>query len=84
MSVGKVMSENEIREYLDSLKEKYNSHYEDIGIDYHIEVTRYDYGVPVFCIIKRNQIYTKKFVFRFRKGNMASNIDGFGSGGLFS
>ena len=25
MSVGKVMSENEIREYLDSLKEKYNS-----------------------------------------------------------
>lgn len=30
MSVGKTMTESEIREYLDGLKEKYNSHYDNV------------------------------------------------------
>ena len=38
-----------------------------VGIDYHIEVTRLDFGVPVFVLIKRDSIYLKKFVFRFKK-----------------
>lgn len=83
MSVGKPMDENEIREYIDGLKQKYNEHYDNVGIDYHIEVTRYDYGVPVFCIIKRNsKIYMKKFVFRFKKLNQRSGIDGLSNSGV--
>ena len=69
MSVGEVMTENEIRDYLDTLKNRYANN-DNVGIEYHIEVTRIDYGVPVFVIIKRgNGIYMKKFVFRFRKTN---------------
>ena len=69
MSVGEVMTEQEIRDYLDSLKDKYKDN-DKVGIEYHIEVTRIDYGVPVFCIIRRgNGIFMKKFVFRFRKAN---------------
>ena len=61
------MTEKQIREYLDGLKEKYNGMVNNVGIDYHIEVTRLDFGVPVFVLIKRDSIYLKKFVFRFKK-----------------
>lgn len=81
MSVGTEMTEREIREYLDGLKEKY-SHYENLGLEYHIEVTRYDYGVPVICIIKRNDISVKKFVFRFRKKSVSDTLDGISPGGV--
>ena len=83
MSVGKPMVEKEIREYIDNLKQKYNEHYENVGLDYHIEITRYDYGVPVFCIIKRNnKIYMKKFVFRFRKINQKEGIGNLSNAGI--
>lgn len=65
--VGEVMTEKQIREYLDGLKSKYNGMVNNVGIDYHIEVTRLDFGVPVFVLIKRDSIYLKKFVFRFKK-----------------
>ena len=65
--VGEVMTEKQIREYLDGLKLKYNGMVNNVGIDYHIEVTRLDFGVPVFVLIKRDSIYLKKFVFRFKK-----------------
>lgn len=71
MSIGEPMTEKEIREYLNGLKKKYNesSH---VGIEYHIEITRVDYGVPVFCVIQRgNGIFMKKFVYRFRKTNQS-------------
>jgi len=67
MSIGEKMTEQVIREYLDGLKEKYNSIDNNIGIEYHIEITRTDIGVPVFVAIKRDDLYIKKFVFRFRK-----------------
>lgn len=71
MSVGEPMTEQEIRDYLNGLKEKYKSN-DHVGIEYHIEITRVDYGVPVFCVIQRgNGIYMKKFVYRFRKTNQA-------------
>jgi hypothetical protein len=74
MNIGENLSDIEIKEYLDGLKEKYNTIDNDIGIDYHIEVTRFDYGVPVFVIIKRDKIYMKKFVFRFRKSNISGGL----------
>lgn len=74
MNVGENLSDTEIREYLDGLKDKYNLEDNDIGLDYHIEVTRFDYGVPVFVVIKRDRIYMKKFVFRFRKSNISGGL----------
>lgn len=84
MSVGEAMTETEIREYLNGLKDKYTSN-EHVGIEYHIEVTRVDYGVPVFCTIQRgNRIFIKKFVFRFRKANQGDGIDGLSISQIFS
>ena len=81
--VGQQLDEGTIRNYLDKLKEKYNSIDNDIGIDYHIESTRIDFGVPVFVIIKRNQINMKKFVFRFRRDTgIGGSIEGLSSIGI--
>jgi hypothetical protein len=82
MNIGESLSDVEIKEYLDSLKSKYNNEDNDIGLDYHIEVTRFDYGVPVFVVIKRDKIYMKKFVFRFRKSNISAGLQDVTSGGL--
>jgi hypothetical protein len=82
MNIGEALSETEIREYLDSLKAKYNLDDNNVGLDYHIEVTRYDYGVPIFVVIKRDIIYFKKFVFRFRKSSPTMGLDGLQVSGL--
>lgn len=65
--IGDFLTEQDIRDKLDALKKKYNNNAQNVGLDYHIESTRIDYGVVVFCIIKRDDIYAKKFIFRFRK-----------------
>ena len=67
---------------LEKLKTKYNMQVNNIGLDYHIEVTRIDFGVPVFVIIKRDFIYMKKFVFRFKK-NIATGLEGLTTVGTF-
>lgn len=82
MNVGETISEEEIREYLDGMKQKYNMEHHNIGLDYHIEATRFDYGVPVFLVIKRDIIYMKKFVFRFRKASPSVNIAGLSGAGM--
>lgn len=75
MSVGEPMTETEIRDYLDGLKDKYKDN-DKVIIEYDIQVTRIDYGVPVFCVIHRgNSIIAKKFVFRFRKSNQELGLD---------
>lgn len=74
MSVGQPSTEAEIREYLDSLKAKYNGVVQNIGIDYAIEITRIDYFVVVFCVIKRADIHMKQFTFRFRKNNLSQGL----------
>lgn len=76
MEIGNTLSESEIREYLDSLKLKYNDKEDsNVCLDYHIEVTRVDYGVPVFIVIKRgNNIIMKKFCFRFRKKSVSQSL----------
>ena len=81
-AIGTALDEGSIRAYFDGLKEKYNTKDNNIGIDYHIESTRIDYGVPVFVILKRNEIYMKKFVFRFRKTDLASGIQGLSNAGV--
>jgi hypothetical protein len=76
MNIGETLSDSEIRDYLDQLKLKYNTRDNDVGIDYHVEATRFDYGVPVFIVIKRDVIYMKKLVFRFRKPDTSSTVQG--------
>ena len=82
MNVGKVMSETEIRDYLDSLKLKYNSTVDNVGLDYHIEPTRLDFAVPVFVVIKRGDIHMKKFTFRFRKSSQFEVLQGLNVSGF--
>jgi hypothetical protein len=82
MNIGEALSEKDIREYLDSLKLKYNLTDNNVGIDYHIEVTRYDFGVPIFVVIKRDDIHMKKFVFRFRKASATMGLDTVDFGGI--
>jgi hypothetical protein len=54
-----------------------------VGMDYHLETTRFDYSVPVFTVIARGGIiYMKKFVFRFRKPDTASSTQGISLSGL--
>lgn len=82
MNIGQTMSESEIRDYLDTLKLKYNDVDTNVGIDYHIEPTRIDYGVPVFVVIKRNEIFMKKFVFRFKKTKLSDSVSNLSISGL--
>ena len=82
--IGEFISEEDIRKMFDELKEKYNNVNDNIGMDYHIEATRIDYGVCLFVMLKRGDIvFAKKFVFRFRKSQTVgfdfSNIT---SGGI--
>ena len=81
MTVGEKMTEKAIREYLDALKNKYNTVDNNIGIEYHLEITRTDIGVPVFVAIKRDDFYIKKFVFRFRKG-LSSSLGDLSNAGI--
>lgn len=80
--VGEAMSEEQIRVMLNGLKSKYNGIYNNIGIDYHLETTRVDFAVPVFCIIKRDFIYMKKFVFRFKKKDITSGLGDLSNSGV--
>lgn len=82
LSVGEALSEIEIRQYLDSLKEKYNNDNNNIGIDYHIESTRIDFGVSVVAVIKRDEIFMKQFIFRFKKKDISFNLTGLSSSGI--
>ena len=75
MMVGEKLTEESVREYLNDLKEKYNAD-TNIGIEYHIEATRIDYGVPTFVIIRRgDNVSMKKFVFRFKKNSVSTSLD---------
>ena len=69
-------------EYLDALKIKYNNQDNNIAIDYHIEVTRFDYGVAVWVVIKRAEIHMKKFIFRFRKTEATMGLNDVNIGGI--
>ena len=54
----------------------------NIGLDYHLEVTRIDFGCSVFVVIKRDFIYMKKFVFRFKK-DLTTGLEGLTTAGTF-
>lgn len=71
--IGDVMSERDIRKELETMM-KYNEEDNNVGVIYHIESTRVDYGVPVIVMIKRDTLHVKKFVFRFKKEDMSAKV----------
>jgi len=73
--IGEPMTYVEVKRLMEELSDRYNNDNNSVGIVYHIEVTRIDFGVPVHVIIKRDMIYVKKFVFRFRKGSVKKGTD---------
>jgi hypothetical protein len=81
--IGDPMKFADIRKMMDDLSEKYNNDNNNVGVVYHIEPTRVDYGVPVHIIIRRgDKIHVKKFVFRFRKGGIRQGTDSLTQSGL--
>lgn len=82
LNIGEPLGEDDIREYLDNLKIKYNNQDTNTGIEYHIEATRVDLGVSVFVVLKRDIIYMKKFVFRFKKASPSTGVIGLSASGL--
>jgi hypothetical protein len=71
--IGDVMSESQIRKELEKMM-KYNEQNNNVGVIFHIESTRLDYGVPVIVMIKREVLHVKKFVFRFKKEDMSAKV----------
>ena len=72
MQIGSPMTEQEVRALFEELIRKYNTSANDnVGVMYHVEKTRFDYGVPLFVIIKRDEILAKKFVFRFKRKELS-------------
>lgn len=65
--IGEFLTEDQIRDIFDGLKNKYNTNDSLVGLEYHMEATRVDFGIVLFVAIKRNNFYIKKFIFRFRK-----------------
>ena len=63
--VGSPVSLVDINEMVELYKRKHTV--DDIGIEYHVEVTRWDFALIVFVIIKRDFIKAQKFIFRYRK-----------------
>lgn len=75
LSIGLPMTEAEIREYLDGLKLKYNNGgNQNIAIEYDLTITKFDYAVPVFVVIRRGEFLIKKFVFRFKRQNISQGV----------
>lgn len=76
-TIGEFLSEEQILDLFNSFKAKYNDqNYPDIGVEFHVESTRLDYGVCVFIIIKRGDtIFCKKFIFRYRKTTAGIGLD---------
>jgi hypothetical protein len=80
--VGEKVHEKDLRDYLEKLAKKYNDYDNNNGFSYHIESTRFDYSAAVHVVVFRGQIYVKKFVFRFRKANIAAGLENISPTGL--
>jgi hypothetical protein len=81
LNVGVPMGEQSIRDYMDSMMGYYNGRQDNVGVAYHLEITRVDYGLAVFVVIKRDDCYMKKFVYRFRK-NLGEGLAGLSNSGV--
>lgn len=84
--VGDTLRERDINNFVKDIQAKYNNnrgYNKNVGIDYFIESTRYDFVLVLFVIIVRGaNIHSTRFVFRYRKGNITDGVYGQDLSGL--
>lgn len=84
--VGDTLREADILSYVKDIQDKYNngrSYNRNVGVDYFIETTRYDFVLVLFVTIVRGEnIFQTRFVFRYRKDNVNAGVHGVGMSGL--
>lgn len=84
--VGDTLREIDVLNYVKNIQEKYNndrSYNRNVGIDYFIESTRYDFVLILFVtIIRGENIFQTRFVFRYRKSDTNAGVMGMNMSGL--
>lgn len=76
--VGDVLNEREIIKHVENIQDKYNNGRvlnKKIGVDYFLESTRYDFVLVLFItVIRGENVFQTRFVFRFRKGSLTDGV----------
>jgi len=84
--VGDTLREIDILDHVKNIQDKYNngrSYNRNVAIDYFMETTRYDFVLVLFVTIVRGEnIYQTRFVFRYRKDNVNAGVSGMNMSGL--
>lgn len=84
--VGDSLSESDILSFVTDIQDKYNngrSYNRNVSLDYFMETTRYDFVLVLFVtIIRGENIFQTRFVFRYRKTNINSGIRDMDMSGL--
>lgn len=84
--VGDTLRETDILSYVKDIQDKYNngrSYNRNVGIDYFIETTRYDFVLVLFVtIIRGENVFQTRFVFRYRKDNINAGVHDVNMSGL--
>jgi len=84
--VGDTLREIDVMNYVKDIQDKYNndrSFNRNVAIDYFIETTRYDFVLVLFVtIIRGENIFQTRFIFRYRKNNINAGVSGMNMSGL--
>jgi len=72
--VGDSYNYEYLKNIADILSQKYNTLDNRIGIDWHIEKTRYDYSLIIVAVIQRGDISVETFIFRYKRADIAGDI----------
>lgn len=84
--VGDTLREVDVLNYVKDIQDKYNngrSYNRNVSIDYFIETTRYDFVLVLFTtIIRGENIFQTRFVFRYRKSSQTAGVHGMSMSGL--
>jgi hypothetical protein len=84
--VGDTLREIDILNYVKDIQDKYNngrSYNRNVAIDYFMEATRFDFVLVLFVtIIRGENIYQTRFVFRYRKTNINAGVNDMNMSGL--
>ncbi len=84
--VGDTLREIDILKFVKDIQDKYNngrSYNRNVAIDYFIETTRFDFVLVLFVTIVRGEnIFQTRFVFRYRKAGINAGVRGMNMSGL--
>ena len=84
--LGDTLNEKDIVRHVKAIQDKFNndrSYNKRVGVDYFLESTRYDFVLVLFVsIIRGENVFQTRFVFRYRKGSLADGVYGQDLSGL--